>query len=334
MKKNGTRIKQLGKHLKTVGLLAPFSFLLAGCPSIATWLPSMVPSLVPSVNLTNVSVNNNQISCFPGGLFTSEYCSIPITRFLAITTDYADPYSESNFLVAYGQKYNRFVFADLDEEARLDQINSEFLANYPTTAILAKMPENLRNLFIKIKEEYIPQRNYKKLSEAYTYLYTITTLDFATDPCLTRFSPATTAQESAEQLQFMQYKAFSIQYANAILMHISSSLDSKYNNEFDAYEHLYTRILKLNAYQLDNLATGLYDKTMLYSPTQFESSLYTIGARFGELGRFSCTGNATSWYKFGFEYFGTNISGIKRDINFKNKDIFENYDNEPIPIIN
>lgn len=326
---------QLRPTLKTIALIAPLGLLLSGCPSMATFLPSMIPSLVPSVNLTNVNVNNNQISCYPGGTFSSEYCSIPIGRFLAITTNYADPYAESNLFMAYGQKYQRFIFADLDERTQLDKINQDFLNSYPTASSLSTMPDSLRNLLIEIKEEYIPEKNYKKLSEAYTHLYTITALDFATDPCLTKFSPATSAQESAQQLQFMQYKVFGIQYTNAILMHISGSLDSKYDNEVDAYEHLYQAVLKLDPYQLDNLATALYDKTMTYSPKQFESSLYTLnGAPFGELGRFSCTHEATHWFKFGFEYFGTNISGIKRDISFKNPDVYKNYDSDPIPVLN
>lgn len=335
MKRKTTDKQRRQQTLKTIALITPLGLLLSGCPSMATWLPSMVPSLVPSVNLTNVNVNNNQISCYPGGTFSSEYCSIPIGRFLAITTNYADPYAESNLFLSYGKKYQRFIFADLDEQIQLDKINHDFLSNYPSASALNTMPESLRNLLSEIKDEYIPEKNYKKLSEAYTYLYTITALDFATDPCLTKFTPAVSAVESAQQLQFMQYKVFGIQYTNAILMHISGSLDSKYNNEVDAYEHLYKEILKLDPYQLDNLATALYDKTITYSPKQFESSLYTSnGAPFGELGRFSCTHDATHWFKFGFEYFGTNISGIKRDISFKNPDVFKNYDSDPIPVLN
>lgn len=302
---------------------------------MATWLPSMVPSLVPSVNLTSVNVNNNQVSCYPGGTFSSEYCSIPIARFLAITTNYADPYAESNLFLSYGEKYQRFVFADLDEQRRLESINQEFLLHYPSTKTLSSMPKSLQELFTNIKDEYIPEHNYVKLSEAYTHLYTITTLDFATDPCLNKFTPATTAQESAQQLQYMQYKTFAIQYADAVLMHISGSLTSKYDNEVDAYEHLYTQILKLDPYQLDNLATSVYDKTMLYTPKQFESDFYSFnGAKFGELGRFSCTRDATHWFRFGYEFFGTNVSGIKREISFKNKDTFNSYGDEKIPVRN
>jgi hypothetical protein len=316
--------KKLNNILALSGL-GGMTLLLSGCPSFSLVSPSFTYT-------NNYSDSNpNAISCYVGTWYSSGYCSIPISRFAAISSDYINP-ALTNLLLEYTYKYNRFVFTDLDEESSLIQMNELFLANYPTSAQMVLLPEDLQHLYIQIKEVYIPKKDYHQLSTAYTYLYTLSAMQFATAACKEHFESATTPQEALRQTQFMEYKAFSMQYTNAVLLHISDSVDGKYKNEFDLYEHLYEAILDLNPYQLTNMAANLYETTLIYSPDKFESALYTSGVTFGELGKFSCNNITTRWTRFGFEYFGNNIAGTRRLVSFKSKDVLSTYDDDAIPL--
>lgn len=311
------------KHVILVYLsLAPLLLAMAGCTTLSLISPSFTYN-----NNYNSSNNPNMISCNDGTWFTSPYCSIPIAKFVTLTAKYADP-SPKNILMDYDLKHGNFIFYDLNQPKIIDQLNSEFLKNFPEIDKYAAMPNPLQSLYTKVKENYIPHKNYQKLMEAYIYIYTISTLHFATSPCPTPDygGGAFLAAESLTyQQQYVLYRAFSIQFTNYVLFNLSDSVDGKYKDERDLYNTVYAKILKLNPYRLVRLAQDLYEQTTVYLP-QTESGFYNNGLNFGELGTFSCNKYGTSWYRFGFEFFGNNISGIHRLVHFKEQDKLENMD--------
>lgn len=310
------------KIKKTFIILAPLSFLLSGCPSFVTMIPSLAPSLVPSVNLTNVNVNTNQISCYQGGTFSSDYCSIPISRFVSLTSSYADPH-DVNLLLAYDLEHNQeFFFDNINHTSTIDQLNKNFLTYYPKPTKFASLPIKVQNLYIKMREKYIPTHDYKNLYSSYIYLYTISALHFATNQCVTPYvskingiDPKLTSQRE------MLYKAFAIQYTNAVLHNIAPNVSGKYDSEIDLYNAIYASIMKIDPNQLQNMAQSIYSRTSSYAP-QFESSFYTeSGINFGDIGSFGCTNLGGVWSKYGYQYFGRNVSGIDLRVRFIQHDV-------------
>ncbi len=313
------------KYLKFItytGLLTN-TLLLVGCPSVASVIPSFLPSLVPSVNYNTLSVNNpNQIQCYQGGWISSEYCAIPINRFVAISSHYASPY-ESNQLIAFADKYQSFVFDRLDESQVLESLNIAFIKQYPSADKFAKLPIAVQSLYIKMKEDYILSHKYQKQMETYIYLYTLSTIDYANQICNTT---------DTDYQQRALYKAFSMMFTNDVLHHVALKTTSKYKNEVELYNQIYSTILDLNPYQLVNLAQLTYSNAYNSKPDYIESAFYTTGVKFGELGSFSCNSDGTLWQKFGYPYFGSNVAGLPYYVNFINKDNFSKYDDDEIPV--
>jgi hypothetical protein len=326
-------IKKLlkNKSLRQLAVLAPLGMMLTACPSIVTMLPSVMPSMVPSINYNSIDVQNpNQISCNEGDLLSSEYCSIPISRFVAITSSNADPYYGS-VLLLYGKDHN-FFFDNINKTEILESINVAFIKNYPDTPHFAALPDALQHLYIVTKERDIPEHNYQKLFETYIYLYTINAMDFATNGCDATTQTYLSATSSNYKQQYMLYKAFSMQYTNDILHHISGSLTGKYADEHEIYNAIYAEILKLDPYQLENMAQAIYARTSSNLP-DFDDSFYSTGIKFGEIGTFSCTPIGSIWEKFGYEFFGRVVSGLPHYVKFKNKDSFSRYDDTIIPVV-
>lgn len=315
--------------------ILPLGVVLSGCPSFATVLPEIAPSLVPSVNLTSVNVNTNQISCYPSSTFSSSYCSIPLSKFVGIVSGYADPYNV-NLLLAYDVNNKQsFFFDHVNHRQEIESLNQYFIAEYPSANNFALLPLSVQDLYIKIREDYIPHHNYKKLYHSYIYLYTISALHSATNKCKTpafnniNLYKNTNLSESAVLQRAMLYKAFTIQYSNAVLYHIANKVDSTYDSEIDLYNAIYEQVLKINPNQLQNIAQDIYAKTNMYAP-QFESSFFTLsGTNFGDLGNFACTQYGGLWTRYDYEYFGRNLSGIDIRVKFKQHDTIANTnDNE------
>jgi len=180
-----------------------------------------------------------------------------------------------------------------------------------------------------MKEEYIKNHDYQKQMEVYIYLYTLSAIDFANQIC----NESAIETKSADyQQQLMLYKAFSMLFTNDVLHHAVLKLSSKYDNQVDLYNGLYKTIVTLNPYQLMNLAQMNY--SIVYSSMpKFDSAFYSSeGAKFSELGNFSCNKNGTSWQRFGYQYFGSKVSGLPYYVNFINKDTFNQYDSDLIPV--
>ncbi len=326
-------MKRLFKNalLHQIAALIPLGMMLTACPSIATILPSMVPSMIPSINYNSIDMQNpNQISCNEGGVFSSEYCSIPISRFVAITSSNADPYY-GNILLLYGKNQN-FFFDNINKIEILESINSAFIKSYPDTQHFAALPDALQHLYIVTKERHIPKRNYQKLFETYIYLYTINAMDFATNGCDATTQSFLSVTSAKYRQQYMLYKAFSMQYTNDILHHISGALTGKYSDEHAIYNAVYAEVLKLDPYQLENMAQAIYARTSSNLP-QFDDSFYSTGIKFGEIGTFSCSPIGSIWEKFGYEFFGRVVSGLPHYVKFKNKDSFSSYDDTMIPVV-
>ncbi len=319
--------------LRIILISAPLTIILSGCPSLVTMLPSMVPSMVPSVNLSNVNINTNQISCYPGDWFSSGYCSIPLSNFIGISSHYADPYS-ANLLLSYDINNKQFFFDNINHEETIDRLNQNFLTYYPAPNEFAALPDKVQSLYIKMKEDYIPKKDYDNLYKGYVYLYTISALRFATEPC-NESTPLLTSNSipvESYQQQVILHKAFAMEYTNAVLHYISNDLTEKYDNEAALYNAVYGQILTLNPYQLQNMAQSLYSRTNSFMPT-FNNSFYTIaGISFGDLGKFSCTKKGNTWSRYEYPFFGSNISGIDIRVQFKQNEILTQYNNDPIPI--
>ncbi len=318
------------KYQKIVSciFLTASALLLAGCPSVASVIPSFLPSLVPSVNYNTLSVTNpNQIQCYPGGWFSSEYCAIPINRFVAISSHYASPY-ESNQLINFANQYQSFVFDRLDESQVLESLNIAFMKQYPTADKFAKLPTAVQSLYIKMKEEYIGSHQYQKQMETYIYLYALSTIDYANQIC----SESVNSISTPDSQQRALYKVFSMMFTNDVLHHVALNVTGKYKNEVELYNKVYDAILDLNPYQLANMAQMTYSNIYNNKPKMIESDFYTTGTSFGEIGSFSCNANGTMWQRFGYPYFGSNVAGLPYYVNFINKDNFSKYDDDEIPV--
>lgn len=319
--------------IKTILALTPLTIALSGCPSLVTMLPSMVPSMVPSVNLSNVNINNNQISCYQGGWFSSGYCSIPLSNFVGISSRYADPY-EANLLLDYDMNNQQFFFDNINHTSTIDRLNQSFLKYYPDPNQFAALPDKVQSLYIKMKEEYIPKKDYTNLYKGYVYIYTISALHFATSSCNESTPLLTSNNLSIEsyQQQIMLHKAFAMEYTNTVLYYIADDVSSKYEDETELYNAIYSKILTLNPYQLQNMAQSLYSRTNSFMP-EFNKSFYTLaGVGFGDLGKFSCTKTGNIWSRYGYPFFSSNISGIDIRVQFKQHETLSQYDDEPIPV--
>ena len=304
---------------------------LTGCPTLSLVSPSFTYN-----NNYNAENNPNEIECSNGNWYTSAYCAIPIPKFIALSSNYADP-NDAISPLTYGLNHQTFFFDDINKKSTLDELNQIFLKNYPNTNTFANLPLAVQKLYITIKEDYIPKHNYQKLMEAYTLLYTISTLHFATAKCkVNSDADVKLLLNHTPQMQqkFVLYKAFSLQFSNAVLLHISNSFDTTYADEATLYNALYATILDLNPYQLNNLAQSIFNQTLAYMPKNTESTYFykDDGIHFGELGSFSCNKNSSSWYRFGFEFFGTNTAGVLRSVKIKNIDSYKKFDKTLIPI--
>lgn len=310
-------------------LIVISSSILTGCPSLTSAIPSFIPSLVPSVNYNTLSINNpNQIQCYDGSWLSSEYCAIPINRFAAISSHYTSPF-ESNQLFDYALQNSSFVFDNLDESSTLESLNLQFIRKYPTGESFVKLPPEVQNLYLKMKEDYIKNHDFQKQMETYIYLYTLSTIDFANQICN---ESAIDGKNPEYQQQLMLYKTFSMLFTNDLLHHVALKLSSKYNSQVDLYNGLYKTILDLNPYQLMNMAEMNYSIAYSNLP-DFNQNFYTAeGVRFGEIGNFSCSKSGTSWLRFGYQYFGSKVAGLPYYVNFINKDTFNQYDDELIPV--
>mgnify|MGYP006344136781 FL=1 len=327
-------MKAKHNRIRTILALMPLALILSGCPSLVTMLPSMVPSMVPSVNLNNVNVNNNQISCYAGGWFSSGYCSIPLSNFIGISSHYADPY-DVNLLLNYDVNNQQFFFDTINDSATIDKLNQNFLSSYPNVNQFAALPTKIQSLYIKMKEEYIPKQDYANLYKGYIYIYTISALHFATAPCDESMPLLSNKKMSIEsyQQQIMLHKAFAMQYSNAVLHYVAGELSDKYNDETKLYNSVYSKILTLNPYQLQNMAQSLYSRINSFAPA-FNASFYTLdGVSFGDLGKFSCTPTGNIWSRYGYPFFGSNISGIDMRVQFKQHEVLSQYDDNEIAII-
>lgn len=305
--------------------------MLGGCVSLSLVSPSF------NYNNNYSEGNPNRISCDPGGFFSYPNCSIPISRFVAITAQYADPLN-NDALIAYANENNSFVFDDINKITTLDKLNKMFYSKPMSGERFHKLPQYFQERLEKMRDTYIPENDFKKIAHTYIYAFTLNTIHFAVTPCNNPTSQvdAPYDKEKYEQL-YLKYKVFSIQFTNDILRHIGSSyfhFDTEYENEDDLYEHLYTKILKLNPSQIVSLAQKIYAQTNAEEPT-FESSFYTkAGLTFGTIGTFKCTTDLTSWDKYGSDYFGLNVSGVRMLVHFKNRDVFANTDSHKMNIMN
>lgn len=332
------RIMKINKLLKSILILSPLTIVLSGCPSLLTMLPSLAPSLVPSVNMNNINVNTNQISCYQGGLFSSDYCSIPISKFISLISDYANPLDVNSLLMYDLNNNQQFIFDNLNHTNTIDILNEQFLANYPTAMQFALLPLKVQTLYIKMRERYIPQKDYTQLYNSYIYLYTFGALAYATDSCTAPYELPTLKGNhlSLDQIRQreMLYKAFSIQYSNAVLHHIAGDVDSTYNSETDLYNAIYAAILKIDPNQLQSIAQSIFSNTNsslpIFQPEFFSES----GIKFGDIGKFACTDKGGMWSRYDYQYFGINVSGIDIRVKFKQRDTLKQTPKNPTSIIN
>ena len=320
-------------NIRIKNLLAYLPIItLSGCVSLSLVSPSF------NYNNNYSGGNPNQITCDTGGFFSYPVCSIPISRFVALTAQYADPL-ESDAMVVYAMRNNNaFIFNDLVKTSVIESLNKGmFAGKYITNDATITFPPYLDELNEKLTNEYQPENNYISEADTYIYKFTLNAIHFAITPCID-VSDSISSPYDKEQYQqlFMLYKAFSIQYTNDILRHVGSGyfhFDTKYEDEEDLYNHLYASILKLNPSQLQHLAQAVFQRTNDAHPS-FESGFYTdTGVAFGAIGTFSCTAENTSWKKYGSDYFGLNVSGVRILVQFKNRDVFANTDKQKLGII-
>lgn len=320
--------------LVIIAMTMPLGFLLSGCPTFATAIPSLIPSLIPSVNYNSIDMNTNQISCYKGGTFSSDYCSIPISRFVSITSGYADPYNV-NLLLDYDlNNQHHFFFDDINHASTIDKLNKQFLNTYPAPDKFAQLPTALQNLYIRMREKYIPNHDYKNLYSSYIYLYTINALHFATNPC-SQEDQLQTNQATAHIIyqRDMLYKAFAIRYSNEVLHHVAGDLSSKYDSENDLYNAVYKYILAIDYNKLQNMAQDLF-ATINNKLPPFESSFFSeTGVSFGNIGTFGCADKGGFWMRYDYEYFGNNVSGINLRVQFIQHDTLSQIDSSKTALI-
>lgn len=302
--------------LKRLILIIPVitSITVGGCAAPLAALPGIVPSLIPSVDMSTINVNSNQISCYKGSWIFSDYCSIPISRFTSLTIPYATIDNASFLLLNINENHaNQQFFNDVNSKEGLESLNAKFLKMYPEVSIFANLPKAEQSLYIKVRENYIPNKNYDKLYQSYIYLYTLNIMREALTPC-----------ESSDVFTSIQarHKVFAIQFTNDILYNISDSLSSKYTDEKELYNKLYAKILTLNPYKLERLAKSILNKTNnAYTDSLDHQSLTTIrGVGVGDLGRFSCNYHGSFWLKYDYNYFGDNTSGVDIRVKYKLND--------------
>ena len=309
---------QLTNLLKLLFILTSILMTLSACVTLSL----VSPSISYNNNYGGAS-NPNQIFCTQGSFFKSAFCTIPLSRFVAISSNNADML-ESNALVNYAVANNSFIFNDLTQVKVLTMLNTQ-IQESETSERYQHLPESVKKMYGKLQTKYIPEKNYAKQADAYIYIYALNTIDFATSACPNaelESSVLYSAKEYQQQQQFMLYKAFSMQFTNAVLMHIADSVDGKYKNEADLFESLYAEILELDPVMLRSLAIQAYN-TSLNAQPKFERSFYTReGIRFTRLGNFSCTKDIASWHRYAYEFFGLNVSGVRDEVHFKTSDVF------------
>lgn len=322
--------------IKTTLIMLPLGFMLSGCPTLAaTAIPGLLPALIPNFNYNSIDINSNRISCYKGGIISSDYCSIPISRFVSITGDYADPY-DVNLLLSYDINNNQhFFFDDINHTSTIDKLNKDFLSNYPTPDEFAQLPVALQNLYIRMREKYIPKHDYKHLYSSYIYLYTINALHFATAPCDMPYQLNSNlkANESTLLQREMLYKTFTIRYTNEVLHHVADNLSNKYNSETDLYNAVYKSILAIDDTKLQIMAQNLFSTINNHLPP-FESAFFSdTGVSFGNIGTFGCATKGGYWTRYDYEYFGNNVSGVDIRVQFKQQDTLSQIETNKVAII-
>ena len=290
---------------------------LSGCA--AALLP-LASSLIPSVDITNVNVNTNEINCYKGGFFSSDYCSIPISKFVSLASGYTNPLGTK--LIFNSPSQTSLARYDFQNHAVIDQLNKIFLANYPAAKTFAKLPQSEQSLYIKMHERYIPNKDYHNLYNSYLYLYTLSIIDFASQPC-----DADTFKNSGVSIEtFALYKAFSIQFANNILYSIYGDVDGSHDNEIDLYNDVYSSILKIDPNKLNAMIQNIDSETNTFVPKSDWKDIFNdSGLSFGEIGTFSCTEKGNYLYRYGYQLFGTHVQGIDLRIKYKLTDKLQQY---------
>ncbi|MDD3267217.1 MAG: hypothetical protein PHC75_08595 [Burkholderiales bacterium] len=291
---------------------------MSGCAAPLAGLSGLVPSLVPSMDFSSVNVNMNQVDCYKGSWFSSDYCSVPISRFAALSISYAsiDNAPKSLKLNINDPLVDQTFFDMIHSKDGIESMNQAFLMNYPDAKQFAEFPKATQDLYVKMKERYILKKNYDKLYASYMYLYTLAIMDEALRPCErgTVLSP-----------QEVRHKIFALQFSNDVLYNVSSSLSGKYDGESGLYNKFYKEILLLNPYKLENLANSILIKMNKYYPQEINSNLLFSkdGILIAELGSFSCNKHSAQWLKYDHDYFGINTSGIDLRVKFKLRDNFD-----------
>lgn len=292
--------------------------ILSGCAAPLTSLSGLVPSLVPSVDLSSVNVNMNQVDCHKGNWFSSDYCSVPISRFAALTISYAsvDHAYELLNLDINDESMDQHFFDNIHNKYGIESINQTFLKGYPDNHQFSEFPKSVQKLFIKIRENYIPNKNYDKLYQSYMYLYTLAVMDEALQSCEENMS--------LSDLE-VKHKIFTLQFTNDVLYNVSSDVSGKYDGEVGLYNKLYEKILSLNPYQLENLANSILSKTNKLYPQNVNSKMLFSkdGLLIPELGTFICDQNISQWLKYDHDYLGNNTSGMDIRVMFKLKDTLD-----------
>lgn len=288
---------------------------ISGCAASLTSLSGLVPSLVPSVDLSNISVNMNQVDCYKGSWMSSDYCSVPISRFAALSISYAsiDDAPKVLNLDINNDFVDQDFFNTIHNKDSIESLNQIFLKNYPDEHQFEEFPKAAQNLYVKIRENYIPKKNYDKLYASYMYLYTLAMMDEALRPC--KNGKTLSSQE-------VKHKIYALQFSNDVLYNVSSNLSGKYDGESGLYNKMYGEILLVNPYKLENLAKSILSKMDSYYPQSVNSKLLFSkdGLLVAELGSFSCNKNSSQWLKYDHDYFGNNTSGIDIRVKFKLRD--------------
>ena len=310
-------------------ILTALFLAISGCMTLSL--------ISPSVSYNNnyaAGSNPNQIFCTPGTFFKAAYCTIPLSRFIAISSHNAD-LMESSTLITYAKTHNNaFIFDDITKNTTLTELNNHIQESLLQTKF-QQPPLEVSKLYTKLTTVYIPEQNQLKQADTYIYLLTLNTLRFATDPCPVAFAENESANATPAAIQqLMIYKVFSVRFTNAVLMHIADSVDGKYDNETEMFDGVYAAILDLKPEQLRSLAIKAYQSTLQTAPKYNPDFLTPGGIRFAKVGNFSCTKEGTEWLRYGFEFFGLNISGVRNVVKFKTPDIYSNTDADRLMINN
>lgn len=303
------------QKLLTVSSLAGLGICFSGCAAIGIGtLADLVPSLVPSVDVTNVNVNNNEINCYPGKYFTSDYCSIPLPKFISLSSEFANPFGSEFLFYPYQSDNSELTMHRLTSKKTIDELNTLFLKNYPESKEFSSLPISLQTIYTNMKTQYIPKHDYQNLYNSYVYLYTMSALYFATDDC----NRDDNSLKHVDIKTYTLYKAFSIQYANNLLYYIYPSVDGKYNSESALFDGVYKEITKINPSRLTTLADNIYEKTVSLKPLDDWNNIFSeSGISFGNAGTFSCSINGGTLYRYGYQYFGTHTQGIDLRVSYK-----------------